>query len=399
MNCGGFVIIKQSKDKDKEDEIIMVETRAGNYGFPKGKRNKNESNFETAVRELKQETGITLNNIKICMEYESKKYYKFIENKTVYYLAVLKEDIIIKFDIDELKDVKWFPMSMALKMRSKQFRPTRKEILKKAYEEFQKCTTFTEDPEIPENISGTRSDMQKEIKENKKKVSKKQFSYTNTVPRILTGDTQISKKLSWILRHGAVSLGLSIDKDGSILLTDILKLDELKHITVDKIKSIVTENDKQRFSLSEEKDGQLRIRANQGHSREVGAVIDDNILLKEITKDEIKTHYSICFHGTKKHVIKQIKQTGLKPMLRKHIHLTNSFEAISGVRADMDTMVHINMILAMEDGMKFYLSDNGVILTEGINGKIDPKYISKIESRQLISRSTLKEGICISNKT
>jgi len=39
--------------------------------------------------------------------------------------------------------------------------------------------------------------------------------------------------------------------------------------TIEDVKRIVKSNDKQRFSLEEDQDGRLKIRANQGHSIEV----------------------------------------------------------------------------------------------------------------------------------
>jgi 2'-phosphotransferase len=38
---------------------------------------------------------------------------------------------------------------------------------------------------------------------------------------------------------------------------------------------------------------------------------------------------------------------------------------VSGMRASCDIIIQIDMALAMEDGIKFYISTNNVILTEG----------------------------------
>ena len=71
-----------------------------------------------------------------------------------------------------------------------------------------------------------------------------------------------------------------------------------------------------------------------------------------------------------------IKKTGLNKMSRTHIHFASKPNAISGFRGSSNVLVHVNMYLAMADGIKFYMSDNEVILSEG---PIDPKYFSRVE--------------------
>ena len=63
-------------------------------------------------------------------------------------------------------------------------------------------------------------------------------------------------------------------------------------------------------------------------------------------------------------------------MERKHIHLAKSVNAISGQRTNCNMFVYVNMKHAMTDGIVFYESANGVILTEGFNGIIPAKYLS-----------------------
>ena len=66
-------------------------------------------------------------------------------------------------------------------------------------------------------------------------------------------------------------------------------------------------------------------------------------------------------------------------MKRKHIHIAESDDAKSGKRLTCNVKILINMELAMNDGIKFYRSENGVILTEGDqNGLLLPKYFLDI---------------------
>jgi 2'-phosphotransferase len=56
---------------------------------------------------------------------------------------------------------------------------------------------------------------------------------------------RVSKTLSYLLRHGAEKEGLEMGSDGNILLDDILKKQQFRGVTVDQIRSIVQNNDKQ----------------------------------------------------------------------------------------------------------------------------------------------------------
>ena len=49
-------------------------------------------------------------------------------------------------------------------------------------------------------------------------------------------------------------------------------------------------------------------------------------------------------------------------------------------RNDCDIYISIDMQTAIENGIDFYLTPNGDILTEGDQGTIDPKYFLKVET-------------------
>lgn len=82
-------------------------------------------------------------------------------------------------------------------------------------------------------------------------------------------DVQISKTLSWLLRHGAIKEGIPINSDGFVNVQYLLNHKSLGgKCCVDDIKRVVAENDKKRFALRLIHN-QLHIRANQGHSVKV----------------------------------------------------------------------------------------------------------------------------------
>jgi hypothetical protein len=79
--------------------------------------------------------------------------------------------------------------------------------------------------------------------------------------------SEISKFLSFVLRHQPDAIGITLDREG---WTDIGALidaaaNDGKHLDRDMIQAVVASSDKKRFAISD--DG-MRIRAVQGHSTE-----------------------------------------------------------------------------------------------------------------------------------
>ena len=195
-------------------------------------------------------------------------------------------------------------------------------------------------------------------------------------------ENNISKKLSYYLRHNLNEITNNVTSDGYVLLSDLLLHKDFvtNNISVDEIKFVVANNDKQRFKLITDESGNLMIRANQGHSiSKSSKSIDQNIIYKEINEP-----LDYCVHGTTKKAITNILNSGLHKMSRTHIHFAFKPNAISGFRKSSDVLIYINMTRAMHDGIKFYISDNEVILCEG---PINPIYFSKIE---YINKKTIK---------
>ena len=185
---------------------------------------------------------------------------------------------------------------------------------------------------------------------------------------------RVSMSLSKILRHQAINRNLNIDKGGWVKLEDIMKLNEFKNISIDDIMYIVENNNKKRFSV-ELRDDNMYIRANQGHSINN---IKDDLLLKEITQID---YINNVVHSTFKKNYKLIKEYGLCRMSRNHIHFAKSKNVSSGIRKNAEVYIYIDVKRAMENGIKFYESDNGVILSPGLgeDGIIIPEYFSKVE--------------------
>jgi len=187
---------------------------------------------------------------------------------------------------------------------------------------------------------------------------------------------RLGRRIVKILRHKAKEYKLPLTEDGFVTLNDLfaLMLRQMSNpdlLNLQTVKCIVAEDNKQRMKLVQ-KNGKWMIRANQGHS--IG--LNPEKLLTPITK------IMNCIHGTYINVLPAIQKEGLKRMSRDQIHFTTTLpgkgEVISGMRKSVQVAIFIDMKTAMEDGIKFYLSSNGVILSPGKGGIISSKYFSKI---------------------
>lgn len=70
-------------------------------------------------------------------------------------------------------------------------------------------------------------------------------------------------------------------------------------------------------------------------------------------------------------------------MKRQHIHLAkgklDDTQIISGLRKNAQLHIYIDLAKALEDGIQFHESDNGVVLTRGNDeGYLEPKYFKKV---------------------
>lgn len=193
---------------------------------------------------------------------------------------------------------------------------------------------------------------------------------------------QISKTLSYILRHGAHELKLNVDKKGYVSVDDLLATSNLTRLGCDEdtLFSIVKNCKKQRFGILEQ-NGKWFIRANQGNSFEVKE------LLTPITKENVE-NYPICVHGTFDKYLSSILNNGLQRGTRQHIHFSSKDfgdkQIISGMRSDCSVLIWVDLKFMLEHypELKFGVSENQVLLCEG---PIPRKCFKKIEKIQLTS--------------
>ncbi|XP_036363200.1 tRNA 2'-phosphotransferase 1 isoform X6 [Octopus sinensis] len=188
----------------------------------------------------------------------------------------------------------------------------------------------------------------------------------------------ISKYLSFILRHPKKDSKLQMTEEGYIYINDILKTWRYRNLGLSDVLHIVRSNDKQRFAVKKDDNGYYMIRATQGHS------VDVNLRLEPILNPE---HFPTVVHGTTYDAWQFIRWEGLKKMNRAYIHFASGMPEDSGVISGMRNSSVISIFIDLEKailcGIKFFLSENRVILSKGDqNGIIHPEFFRCVINRK-----------------
>jgi putative RNA 2'-phosphotransferase len=161
--------------------------------------------------------------------------------------------------------------------------------------------------------------------------------------------------MSLILRHKPETIGLTLDPNGWADIDELLRLAKAKGKALDRkvIEQVVADNDKQRFIISE--DGS-RIRANQGHSISIDLALTP------------REPPSVLFHGTATRFLDSIREQGLLHGNRQHVHLSlEQATAVNvGQRHGKPVILEVAAKRMHEEGHIFFLSENGVWLTEHV---------------------------------
>lgn len=171
---------------------------------------------------------------------------------------------------------------------------------------------------------------------------------------------ELSKFLSWVLRHQPDAIGITLDPAGWTDV-DALLAQARAHgrpLTRELLERIVAESPKQRFALSEDRG---RIRASQGHSVEVELGYEPAMPPE------------LLFHGSVDANVAAIRADGLRRMSRHHVHLSpdeTTARSVGG-RRGRPVILRVAAGRMHRDGHAFYRSANGVWLTE----HVPPEYI------------------------
>jgi len=101
---------------DGEWRVFLVQHRQGHWSLPKGHLEGGESGLETATRELKEETGLDVDQFlsyqSIDEHYQFKRGPVLVEKMVGYYPAKVIGEVVIQ--VAELKTGSWFSVEEAL---------------------------------------------------------------------------------------------------------------------------------------------------------------------------------------------------------------------------------------------------------------------------------------------
>ncbi|KAJ0143724.1 tRNA 2'-phosphotransferase 1, partial [Colletotrichum tanaceti] len=209
----------------------------------------------------------------------------------------------------------------------------------------------------------------------------------------------VSKALSRLLRHQAENAGLKLDDGGYAPLDKVLAYGPIRslQVTFSDIQAAVSTSDKQRFALkaneatnpsldeTSTEPSHWLIRANQGHSIK----LDSAALLTPVTL-EAGNVPEIVVHGTYFAFWRAIEESGgLSRMGRNHVHFATGLPGdergvVSGMRRDAEVLVYVDVEKALrEEGeMRWWVSENGVVLTEGdAEGRVPTRLFREVRAR------------------
>ncbi|HCT26788.1 MAG TPA: RNA 2'-phosphotransferase [Stenotrophomonas sp.] len=176
-----------------------------------------------------------------------------------------------------------------------------------------------------------------------------------------TSHKRASKFMSLVLRHEPEKIGLQLDAQGWADVDDLLQRMADHGVVLDRqsLQTVVETNDKQRFALSD--DG-LRIRASQGHSIKVDLGL------------EALQPPAWLYHGTVARFVGAIREQGLRPGERQHVHLSLDRQTAQqvGARRGAPVILSVDAGRMHADGHVFHRSANGVWLTT----HVPPRYIA-----------------------
>ena len=179
-----------------------------------------------------------------------------------------------------------------------------------------------------------------------------------TAPRTALGrrwsDRRLSRKLTKLLRHDAANVGLTVRADGFVSVGALQARLAAEGIDMDdnQLRRIVFADAKERYALHVDDAGENWVRANQGHTMTCVKLEAVSTRLPPGPDTPFKRSY----HGTSQAAWASIRTTGLSRMNRNAIQMAigrpgdPSVKIISGMRADCECVIEIDMVAAWRSG-------------------------------------------------
>ncbi len=176
---------------------------------------------------------------------------------------------------------------------------------------------------------------------------------------------KISQFLCFVLRHKPEAIGIEIDTNGFTCVKTLIEKASMSPkttITMDELHKIVDTDDKNRYLLVNDENGNLMIRTNQGHS------------LKHVCIEFTRFYpEKDMYHGTARRNHQSIMANGLEPRGRNFVHLTDNIETATSVgkRYDVEPII---LVISKDAPLEFFITTNNVIQV----GHVPPEYIKTL---------------------
>lgn len=183
-------------------------------------------------------------------------------------------------------------------------------------------------------------------------------SYYGVMKKLMSTNN-LSKLVSYALRHRPEEFNLTPDSQGWVDLDDLVRgiknySADYSNVTIEDLHQMVETAHKKRHQIQGQK-----IRAFYGHSAESIKMIERAPRTPPVT----------LYHGTSKANWECIRQEGLKPMSRQSVHLTeNKADAIAVGRRHSSEVVllKIDAAAAIQAGVSFFPSSSKVWLVDSV---------------------------------
>ena len=105
-SCGCIII--------ENNKVLLIQQKKGLWGFPKGRVEKNETECETALREVKEETNLDVKIEDINKKYKDTYLTKRNKFKEVIYFLAKRIGGEIKPQEKEIKNIEWVDLVEAV---------------------------------------------------------------------------------------------------------------------------------------------------------------------------------------------------------------------------------------------------------------------------------------------
>ena len=165
----------------------------------------------------------------------------------------------------------------------------------------------------------------------------------------------MSRYLSYLLRHDPAAAGIALDRNGWAKVDELLAgvCAKGRVLNFETLVTIVENDQKHRYSFNEDR---TMIRANQGHSVAV------DLEMKQLPPPDV------LYHGTAEKYLPSIREKGILKRSRNYVHLSMDAETARkvGARHGVPVVLVIDAAQMAQDGFLFILSENGVWQTEEV---------------------------------